>query len=422
MALFGKKAGAGDPFGDDGDWWGYEEDGYGDERISRNRWLMYASTMILVLLAMFAGLVSLTIDEQRAPRISAMPTMAPHVDPEAERAAEMDRSAARRPWLTPDTDALDDPEAAPVLAVEPTPEPEPEPVSLPPRVRPAVLDRLPTGTPDLFVQAARTLPGERLTSLPVLRDPETPPLMADALAPPPPRLSSLPTDTSVYFDADAAAAAPNRVALVITGLGLSRASTEMAIDLLPPQVTLAFDPYANSLSTWVSRAQSAGHEVLVGLPAEGVGYPVNDPGPIALASQQPVELMGEELRAVITRSGGKVGGLVVNGRGFLAGSEEHIGAVIEAVNAGNLTLVQVGGGMFPKKAATHFVADARLDARPFRAAIDARLAFVEENALYRGQAVGVTAAGPAALERMVIWLDGLAGRGVGLVPLSSLTP
>ena len=54
-----------------------------------------------------------------------------------------------------------------------------------------------------------------------------------------------------------------RVAIVIMGLGLSRASSMAAIGKLPPQVSLALDPYALNLSDWLVRARLVGHEVLL---------------------------------------------------------------------------------------------------------------------------------------------------------------
>src|SRR3984885_6001362 len=59
-----------------------------------------------------------------------------------------------------------------------------------------------------------------------------------------------------------------RVAVLLTGLGLSSAPTEAAINRLPPEVTLSFSPYAEHLGDWLQAARAAGHEVLLDLPLE----------------------------------------------------------------------------------------------------------------------------------------------------------
>ncbi|HET6519758.1 MAG TPA: divergent polysaccharide deacetylase family protein, partial [Geminicoccaceae bacterium] len=63
-----------------------------------------------------------------------------------------------------------------------------------------------------------------------------------------------------------------RVALLVTGLGLWSAATEVALNL-PPAVSLAFSPYTPDLPGLLKRARGAGHEVLLVLPMEPTGYP-----------------------------------------------------------------------------------------------------------------------------------------------------
>ena len=69
-----------------------------------------------------------------------------------------------------------------------------------------------------------------------------------------------------------------RVAVVMSGLGLSNAATEAAIQGLPGAVTLAFQPYSDGLQRWIGLARAAGHETLLNLPMEPQDYPQSDPG------------------------------------------------------------------------------------------------------------------------------------------------
>ena len=87
---------------------------------------------------------------------------------------------------------------------------------------------------------------------------------------------------------DALAGLP-KIAIIIDGLGLSQTTTEEALTLLPPDITLAFAPYGNSLSRWTRRARSQGHELLVQVPMEPFDYPNNDPGPHTLLTSANAE-------------------------------------------------------------------------------------------------------------------------------------
>lgn len=62
-----------------------------------------------------------------------------------------------------------------------------------------------------------------------------------------------------------------KTALIVGGLGLNPQLTARAIDDLPPEVTLAFAPYARNLAEWGKRARAKGHEVMIELPMEAPG-------------------------------------------------------------------------------------------------------------------------------------------------------
>jgi hypothetical protein len=73
-----------------------------------------------------------------------------------------------------------------------------------------------------------------------------------------------------------------RVAVVMTGLGLAREASFRAIEDLPPQVTLAFSPYAENLGPLLDRARDKGHEILLAVPMEPADPKRRDAGPAAL--------------------------------------------------------------------------------------------------------------------------------------------
>ena len=70
-----------------------------------------------------------------------------------------------------------------------------------------------------------------------------------------------------------------RIALIVSGLGVSANLTTDALTKSPAAVTLAFMPYGGDVERLVARARGEGHEILLQVPMEPFGYPDNDPGP-----------------------------------------------------------------------------------------------------------------------------------------------
>ncbi|MEQ8934856.1 MAG: divergent polysaccharide deacetylase family protein, partial [Amphiplicatus sp.] len=76
------------------------------------------------------------------------------------------------------------------------------------------------------------------------------------------------------------------VGLIVGGLGLNPYLTERAINELPPEVTLAFAPYAKDLDRWTQQARDAGHEIMLELPMEAHGGDPSSLGPAALLADR----------------------------------------------------------------------------------------------------------------------------------------
>ena len=217
-----------------------------------------------------------------------------------------------------------------------------------------------------------------------------------------------------------------RIAIIITGMGLSRASTDAAIKRLPGPVTLAFDPYAEDLDGWVARARQAGHEVLVSLPMESDEFPLRDPGPYALLTSLDAAENMRRLEFVLGRLPGYVGVISVMGSRFRA-SEAHLRPVLEALKGRGLMFVDGGaakGNLAPKIATEiglpRAMNNLQLDTVPSRAAIDQRLAELEGIVRKQAVAVAIAAPYPATLERLAAWAATLEAKNLTLAPISAL--
>ncbi|CAA7617744.1 divergent polysaccharide deacetylase family protein [Magnetospirillum sp. SS-4] len=207
-----------------------------------------------------------------------------------------------------------------------------------------------------------------------------------------------------------------KVAVVVVDLGLDKAATEAAIAKLPPEVTLAFSPYAPSLDKWVKKARDFGHEVLLVLPAEASGYPNRDPGPYGLLTSLSPESNLTRLETVMAKAVGYAG--LVSLGGLYAASPQMAGTLGVVRDHG---LMFIGSGAAPPDRVPAIAPVAGVvDSDPFREAIDMRLNQVSIAARTKGRAVAAVTARPLSLARLMAWINDLEGQGLVLTPASAV--
>ena len=98
----------------------------------------------------------------------------------------------------------------------------------------------------------------------------------------------------------------------------SQTSTQEALRVLAPDVTLAFAPYGSSLDRWTQRARTDGHELLLQIPMEPFDYPDNDPGPQTLLTSATSDVNVERLSSFLGRLTNYVGVVNYMGAKFTA--------------------------------------------------------------------------------------------------------
>ncbi len=217
-----------------------------------------------------------------------------------------------------------------------------------------------------------------------------------------------------------------RVALVVGGLGLDNAMTNEAITRLPPEVTLAFSPYARDLEGWIAAARRAGHEVMLGLPMEPADYPNQDPGPKTLLTSIEPEKNLERLRWVLSRGTDYVGLVGIMG-GRFAADRASLEPVLEALKARGLYFVddhdaQEGAlaALGPALGMAWAITDRRLDEEASPEAVDKALNDLEGIAAQDGAALGLGALYPVTLDRVLAWTGALANKNVALAPATAV--
>jgi hypothetical protein len=217
-----------------------------------------------------------------------------------------------------------------------------------------------------------------------------------------------------------------RIALIIGGLGQSSAATEAAIQRLPGAVTLAYTAYARNLPQWVDLSRAAGHEVLLTLPMEPVGYPANDPGPHTLLVSLSEAENRTRLNWLMSRFAGYSG--VVNLMGSRFTTEAGpLKPVLDELNKRGLLFIDsrsslnsVAGKMAGEIKLPRAVNNRFIDTKAARPDIDKRLEELEQIASSEGVAVGIGAPYPVTIERVALWVQQLEGKGIALAPVSAV--
>jgi len=217
-----------------------------------------------------------------------------------------------------------------------------------------------------------------------------------------------------------------KIALVLRGLGIDAAKAEAALAQLPSDVTLGFAPFAPALQSEIDRAREAGHEVLLEVPMEPFDFPDSDPGPHALLVAASPEENGKRLDWTLSRATGYVGVMNLLGGRFM-GEEAAIEPVLARIakrglmffdNGASSSSVTITSARHVKAAlATGTMV---LDAVQTQAAIDSKLAELENAARQDGFAIGVASAYPITIARLAEWTASAEARGFQLVPLSGL--
>jgi polysaccharide deacetylase 2 family uncharacterized protein YibQ len=215
-----------------------------------------------------------------------------------------------------------------------------------------------------------------------------------------------------------------RVGLVLGGLGMNAALTDEAIRRLPPTVTLAFSPYATQVALLLDRARGRGMELLVALPLEPTGYPLNSPGDRALLTGISAAENGDRLDWALSRFTGYVG--AVGALGPMRGERyaalgDRLGSLQETLQRRGLLYVDPRPGATTPARAWGATVDVVVDDPPNRQRIDQKLGALEGIARERGSALGYAGeATPVLLDRLAAWAGSLESRGSVLVPVSAL--
>jgi polysaccharide deacetylase 2 family uncharacterized protein YibQ len=215
-----------------------------------------------------------------------------------------------------------------------------------------------------------------------------------------------------------------RVALLLSGIGMSETDSTDAIHSTPAQVSLAVSPYAFRPERLLTEARMAGHETFVSLPLEPDRYPIDDPGDKSLLTSNPLGVNDQRLEWALTRFAGYVGATgALNGmRGERFGAAVTMMApVLRDLASRGVMYIDPRPGSPPPPLDAGRGVDVVIDEPAVRTEIEANLAKLEQVARDHGSALGLVGVPrPVTLDRIAAWASTLASRGFVLVPVSAL--
>ncbi len=131
----------------------------------------------------------------------------------------------------------------------------------------------------------------------------------------------------------------DKIAIVISGLGLSKEITEKSIKDLPPEFNMAFSPYADNLEEFVKKSTEKKHENLVLVPMESSKYPEEDAGPKAMSLRLDVEANKELFNWAYNRVPFAVGVINYMGSRFLSDNKQ-VKYLLDDVKEKNTILIE----------------------------------------------------------------------------------
>ena len=223
-----------------------------------------------------------------------------------------------------------------------------------------------------------------------------------------------------------ASGAKFKIAIVVSGLGLSATATKAALDGLPAAVTLGLAPYAGDVGQWAAQARERGHEILLEIPMEPYDFPDSDPGPHTLRAGQDEDANIQRLTWALTRFTGYAGVTNLLGQRFLSDSAA-LSPVLTYLNRRGLYFFDNGAAaqsVAPTVAGQVGIpavqSGAALDTIQSALEIDRHLSELETQARANGSAVGSAFLYPVSIQRIAAWAKGLQARGFVLVPVSAI--
>lgn len=213
-----------------------------------------------------------------------------------------------------------------------------------------------------------------------------------------------------------------RIAIIVTGLGLNKKNTELALTL-PKECALGFFPYTKILKSNIEAAQKNGHEIFIYLPMQ-TAKSYDDPGKHALKIDSSDE--ENQLRInIILNAQNDYDGLYSSHKEACTKNRAVADLIFKNLDKKNL--IFISGKNFGSNMPKHLlnkkrlvVTDLILDEDPDKESIKEKLNELIKIAQEENVAVAYAQGYPLTTEIIKDWLPKLKKHGIQLVPVSDI--
>lgn len=213
-----------------------------------------------------------------------------------------------------------------------------------------------------------------------------------------------------------------RVGVVLYDIGLADSNLLDSIQRLPGYVGLAFNIYTPHLAEALARSRTAGHEVLLTIPAQSSTEGAWDPGPNGLLRRLPLEDNMQRLRLIMGKATGYIG--LVSDPDTAAMEDPSLNeSILDELRHRGVALLTSAPALRKKADALSApVIFASLTLDPFVTADERAATLRKAEELAKSEKNGVLVLAPAypnVVSLLAQWLPLLSGQGIALAPASA---
>jgi polysaccharide deacetylase 2 family uncharacterized protein YibQ len=199
----------------------------------------------------------------------------------------------------------------------------------------------------------------------------------------------------------------HKVIVVFKNMGMNKKYTEAAINSMPENITLSFNPYTKDLTKIITSARKNGHETYLDLLLEPKDYPINDIGDMGITTldnlSRNLEILDKNMNV-----NAAYGGFISNRGGNFVDDEGRMIALYQALADRGLLFVDGSGGkavVVPEKSKlAHKVADLVIDNNLYREAIIEKLRYAEDLAKHYGDVLIIVEPKPITMLLVKEWI------------------
>lgn len=216
-----------------------------------------------------------------------------------------------------------------------------------------------------------------------------------------------------------------RIAVVVGELGLSHKTSEAAINDLADSVTLAFASYGSAVDSWMLRARSHGHEIMLSVPMEPLDYPLSDPGSQSILVSNTEAENKTRLLSHMAKGVAYTGVTSFSGSRLTTTPDALRPILAELKSRGlfwfdaRLTPLSAGQALAKEIGLPAIDADFHIDADAAPNFMDVLLHDVETSAQQSGRAIVLIEPSPMTIAKTVEWIKTLPEKGFALTPISA---